>query len=118
MESVAEVKDVWEGRSVLVTRATGMVGSWLVKSLLAHGAHVVALAGKFRLIIEGGQVVAFPEKPRQTSAFISGGYFVFRSEFLEYLSNDDECVLEREPLERLAASRLQPQRLAVQGHVS
>ncbi len=33
----------WPGRRVLVTGATGIVGSWLVKDLLAKGAHVVAL---------------------------------------------------------------------------
>jgi len=33
----------WAGRRCLVTGATGMVGSWLVKELLAEGAHVVAL---------------------------------------------------------------------------
>lgn len=33
----------FEGRRVLVTGATGMVGSWLVKELLAQGAVVVAL---------------------------------------------------------------------------
>ena len=34
---------VWASRRVLVTGATGMVGSWLIKDLLASGAHVVAL---------------------------------------------------------------------------
>jgi CDP-glucose 4,6-dehydratase len=33
----------WSGRRVLVTGATGMVGSWLVKDLLARDAHVAAL---------------------------------------------------------------------------
>lgn len=33
----------WHDRRVLVTGATGMVGSWLVKDLLASGAYVVAL---------------------------------------------------------------------------
>jgi CDP-glucose 4,6-dehydratase len=33
----------WRGRRVLVTGATGMIGSWLVKELLARSAHVVAL---------------------------------------------------------------------------
>ena len=33
----------WAGRRVLVTGATGMVGSWLVKALLARQAYVVAL---------------------------------------------------------------------------
>ncbi len=33
----------WAGRRTLVTGATGIIGSWLVKELLAEGAHVVAL---------------------------------------------------------------------------
>ena len=38
-----EVLSFWGGRSVLVTGATGVVGSWLVKELLAEGASVTAL---------------------------------------------------------------------------
>ena len=37
------MSDRWAGRRVFVTGATGMIGSWLVKDLLARGAHVVAL---------------------------------------------------------------------------
>ena len=33
----------WAGRNVLVTGATGLVGSWLVRRLLGEGARVVAL---------------------------------------------------------------------------
>lgn len=35
--------DFWNDRRVFVTGATGMVGFWLVKDLLAAGARVVAL---------------------------------------------------------------------------
>jgi CDP-glucose 4,6-dehydratase len=36
----------WQDRTVLVTGATGLVGSWLCKRLLAEGAHVVALVAE------------------------------------------------------------------------
>lgn len=35
--------DFWRGRHVLVTGATGIIGSWLVSALLREGAAVVAL---------------------------------------------------------------------------
>ena len=38
-----QVSDFWNGRRVFVTGATGIVGSWLVKDLLARGAYIVAL---------------------------------------------------------------------------
>lgn len=33
----------WSNRRVFITGATGMIGSWLVKELLARGAYVIAL---------------------------------------------------------------------------
>ena len=54
------------------------------------------------LDISHDQVISFREKPQGQGSFISGGYFVLRSKFFEYLSDDESCVLEREPLERLA----------------
>jgi glucose-1-phosphate cytidylyltransferase len=49
------------------------------------------------------QVMNFIEKPR-SDAWASAGYFVFQREVLDYL-DDDQCVLESEPLARLAAER-------------
>jgi len=51
--------------------------------------------------ISGDTVVSFREKPRAEDSLINGGYFVFKREFFDYLSEDGECVLEREPIERL-----------------
>ena len=47
-----------------------------------------------------GLVVGFQEKPR-SDHWINGGFFCFEPEVFDYLS--DDCVLEREPLEALAA---------------
>jgi glucose-1-phosphate cytidylyltransferase len=52
-------------------------------------------------ISNGGQVDKFLEKPR-TESFASAGFFVFHRRVFDYLGNDDACVLEHEPLERLA----------------
>jgi glucose-1-phosphate cytidylyltransferase len=47
-------------------------------------------------------VVAFDEKPVITDHWVNGGFFFFHRNFLPYLSEDESCVLEREPLIRLA----------------
>ena len=46
-----------------------------------------------------GSVRGFREKPR-TDDWVNGGFFCFEPEVLDYL--DEDSVLEREPLERLA----------------
>jgi glucose-1-phosphate cytidylyltransferase len=50
---------------------------------------------------DGGIVRGFHEKP-QAESWINGGFFCFEPEVLDYISEDS--VLEREPLERLAAA--------------
>jgi glucose-1-phosphate cytidylyltransferase len=48
------------------------------------------------------KVSGFLEKPENRSGFINGGFFFFNSEFRNYLSVDKNCILEREPLKKLA----------------
>jgi glucose-1-phosphate cytidylyltransferase len=52
-----------------------------------------------------GEVLSFNEKPQATEGLINGGFFFFEPKFLEYLSDADDCALEREPLERCVADR-------------
>jgi glucose-1-phosphate cytidylyltransferase len=47
-----------------------------------------------------GVVSSFAEKPR-SDAWASAGYFVFERRIFDYIDGDD-CVFEREPMERLA----------------
>jgi glucose-1-phosphate cytidylyltransferase len=49
----------------------------------------------------GDNVLKFAEKPK-TDGWISAGFFVLNRAVFEYLDGDD-CVFEREPLERLSA---------------
>ena len=55
------------------------------------------------LLFQEDQVISFAEKPKTTNNSINGGYFVFNREFFRYLKDSSESVLEREPLENLAA---------------
>jgi glucose-1-phosphate cytidylyltransferase len=54
------------------------------------------------LVTEGAQVRKFDEKPEFVDNWINGGYFFFQRDFLRYLSPDESCVLERDPLVKLA----------------
>lgn len=62
--------------------------------------HPVSRFGE--LVLDGDRVKQFSEKPQATDGFVNGGFFVFRRESLEYLREDESCILEREPLEHLA----------------
>ena len=50
-----------------------------------------------------GRATVFNEKPQVAGGIISGGFFVFERAFLKepYLRDDEDLVLEQEPLQRL-----------------
>src|SRR5205085_10284047 len=52
---------------------------------------------------EDGSVAQFSEKP-QIEGCASAGFFVLSARIFDYLDGDD-CVLEREPLQRLAEEK-------------
>jgi glucose-1-phosphate cytidylyltransferase len=54
------------------------------------------------LVLDGNAVGTFSEKPQTGEGWINGGFFVFEPKVFDYLDSDD-AILEREPLERLAA---------------
>jgi glucose-1-phosphate cytidylyltransferase len=73
---------------------------------LSHGAigtvTGVAVKSQFgELRVEGNTVRSFSEKPTNQT-LINGGFFVLNRKFLDYLSVEPDCVLEGDPLERLA----------------
>ena len=53
------------------------------------------------LVIDKNMVKSFMEKPQLDSGWINGGFFVFEPEIFSYIE-DDQTILERSPLEKLA----------------
>jgi glucose-1-phosphate cytidylyltransferase len=57
--------------------------------------------GAFNLSPKQVKVSHFKEKPKSHNAWVNGGFFILEPEIFEYLDGDD-CIWEREPLEKLA----------------
>ena len=99
-----------DGDVFMCTYGDGLADVDLAQLLAFHRAHgrLATVTGvhppsRFgELVTDGKRVSAFSEKPAGGPR-ISGGFFVFDRAVLERLSPDPACVLEREPLESLAA---------------
>jgi len=59
--------------------------------------------GEFKF--DGGEAFGFEEKPEIEDHWINGGFFFFRRQFMNYLNDDPNLVLEQRPLKTLAADR-------------
>jgi glucose-1-phosphate cytidylyltransferase len=94
----------------MVTYGDGLADVDIRKVLAFHRQHgklatVTAVSPVSRYGIldvgEDGAVSHFSEKPH-IEGWVSAGFFIFNRRVLDYLDGDG-CVLEREPLERIAA---------------
>lgn len=94
----------------MVTYGDGVANINIAKLLRFHIQHgkIATVTGikpptRFGdLVINGSQVKEFTEKPKTEGGYVNGGYFVFNRAIFEYLSEDEGCILEKEPLEKLA----------------
>jgi glucose-1-phosphate cytidylyltransferase len=80
------------------------------KGKIATVTAVRPIARFGELAVNGDLAESFLEKPQIESGWINGGFLVFRKEVFNYL--DEDCVLEKEPMERLAREK----QLAVYKH--
>jgi glucose-1-phosphate cytidylyltransferase len=106
---LAKVQKYIDGDTFLLTYGDGLSDVNIRRLLEFHQSHgkiatvtsvpPISRFGMLDLAEEGG-VRKFAEKPR-TDGWMSAGFFAFQREFFDYLGADD-CIMEREPLERLA----------------
>ncbi len=107
---VKRVQRYVNGDTFMVTYGDGLADVDLRKVMAFHREHgklatltTMAPTSRFGMldVNDAGQVTSFIEKPTLAGQ-ASAGYFVFERRVFDYLSSDDACVLEREPLEKLA----------------
>lgn len=94
----------------MVTYGDGLCDVNIAKLLAFHKSHgrlatltTVHPISRFGVleVNNQNQVTDFAEKP-QVAGLINAGFFIFNKRVFDYLGGDD-CIMEREPLERLAA---------------
>lgn len=68
------------------------------------GVHPGSRYGEMHVDLADRQVTEFNEKPTLADGWVSGGFFAFQRSFIEdYLDDDPGLLLEKRPLQRLAA---------------
>jgi glucose-1-phosphate cytidylyltransferase len=106
---VRRALDHVRGDRFMVTYGDGVTDIDLARLHAFHAAHgrlatvtTVRVPGRFGIIEadDAGRVNRFREKPTE-EAWISAGFFVFERSVVDYLTPGDDCILEREPLERM-----------------
>ena len=108
--SRAAAKYLGNSRHFAVTYGDGVTDAHLGEEFQFHlkqgqvgtvlGVNPPSRFGELR--VEETKVHEFSEKPEFSDNWINGGYFFFHRDFLPYLSPEENCVLERDPLIRLA----------------
>ncbi|MGV3710346.1 MAG: glucose-1-phosphate cytidylyltransferase [Gemmatimonas sp.] len=108
---VARVKKYVGNERFLVTYGDGLTDLDLADALRFHESHgrlatvcTVRPTSRFGMmdVDATGAVERFAEKPT-LDGWVNAGYFIFEPEVFEYLDTSEGCILEREPLEKLAA---------------
>ena len=105
---IFKIKKYLENETFMCTYGDGVADVDIDELLRFHKAHrriatltTVQPTSRFGVldIEEDGSIQEFREKPI-SDGWINAGFFVFEPEIFDYLSED--CILEREPLAKLA----------------
>lgn len=106
---VKRIQKYVDGDEFMLTYGDGVANININKLVEFHRSHgkigtVTGVHPSSRfgdLVIKDGKVTHFHEKLQANKGLVSGGFFVFKKQFFEYISDDEKCVLEKEPLEKL-----------------
>ena len=106
---VKQMKPYISNETCLMTYGDGVLDVDLDQLIAFHQNHgkmvtvtAVHPGARFgELVMKEDQVTFFQEKPQTGQGWINGGYFVLEPEFFD-LIEEDQTILEREPLERAA----------------
>jgi glucose-1-phosphate cytidylyltransferase len=106
---VKRIKDLVGDNKFMLTYGDGLSNVNINDLLTYHKQHgklatVTATQPQGRFgalnIDNNNQVTSFKEKPKGDGAWINGGFFVFEPDIFELIEND-QTILEQEPLEQL-----------------
>ena len=103
-------KYIPQGESFLMTYGDGLATIDINASIAEHriakktctisAVHPAGRFGSLR-IEDNGKIHAFSEKPQFEDAFVNGGYMVCDYGLFDYLPNDPNMMLERQPMDNL-----------------
>lgn len=95
----------------LLTYGDGVSDIDITQSVEFHKSHgkaitMTAIQPEARFgnldIDENSNINKFIEKPKTEAGWINGGFFVCEPEVFAYVNEDESCVFEQEPLQKLA----------------
>ncbi|MDI6751280.1 MAG: glucose-1-phosphate cytidylyltransferase [bacterium] len=109
---IKQVEGYIPDETFMLTYGDGVADIDLKKLLSFHNCHkkMATVTGvrppsRFGEIkAKDGRVVSFSEKPQVSEGLINGGFFVFNRKVFDHLTEDPNCDLEKDVLEKLATS--------------
>jgi glucose-1-phosphate cytidylyltransferase len=116
---IIRAKDLLKNESFMLTYGDGLADIDInaLKDFHCSRGKIATVTGISKsnqygvLSVSDDIATSFVEKPDNID-IINGGFFVFNKEIFDYLKTGDECILEKEPLIRLAEDK----QLAVYRH--
>lgn len=108
---VKKIERYIDGDTFMLTYGDGLSDINISRLLDCHKSHgkIGTVTGvhppsRFgELVMKDNKVEQFSEKPQNMKGLINGGFFVLNRAFFDYLDDDEGCILEKKPLEKLAA---------------